>query len=952
MRVSSSYIYSNFIYNQQKILSGLLQVNNQLSSGVKIKFGYENATVYQDVLRLINEKVTLDQVSDNVQKAKTYSDNADAAIASMKKTLESFKVKLTQAANDVHSSTSYAALAKDLEALMFSIRDAANTSINGSFLFSGTNVTQKPFGDDGTYYGNDQLVKAHAGDRVEIAYNIDGWTLANGSDNDYSKRITTNMQLYNQTLLHHRVMSADDPMGTDTPVPITSADTIRDLIGQPDDGKPTYFYLRGTKPDGESFKARIEMTNGATVQDLMDKIGRELGNTNIYKAVEVSLNFLGNIEIKDAKSGRALTDLHIAASDVKTDDVSELGEIENAHVYAFNKSGYSYAKTQDQIASAQDPFDQRLFKFDSTLRKQDSEAVAVKSDTIQSVAGKNVDQINVSVNGVSRGFAVDSSTTIEDLMNEIKTALVADLGGDFDVDLQNGTLAIFDNAASSPDTPIESFVPTKLNAVTITATNGGGEKVLAFSASDALAYDRARFEKSGATLTSTISQISRADGSYASAATELKATSGSGALDERRLHLEALDVNGERKLVEIVLRDVPDEFGRLSTYQVIEPTPGAIYDLYDLNGEKTTASGYQSQALVPYSDGLEVRDETHKGVTYQQIMNVMNIVLGGETPTDGSFGAYNAALDKTRARVDVSMDSLGRFVIKDNTTSESKMQISLYDADTDRFDDYSLTSDKTILQTYTGVKGEQGWTLKETRLDKPLSEVFGFNFSGALVLSGTNTNGAAVSATLSQTDTLANLQAAIDNTFGDGQGNGGFIVEVADGRLIFRDNANINATQASVNFLFQDAQTNLNVSKSPAFTFAANNALTIDQPRVDLFGQLTEAIEAVKIGMTRPDGDSSTGARNVGIQNAIYVVDHLLDHLNRIHTDVGSVGSALQLTYEKSEMITLNVKTLKSTALDADAGEALVKMNQLSLSYQALLSTLSRIQSMSLVNYL
>ncbi|MDR0665182.1 MAG: hypothetical protein LBF86_06645 [Helicobacteraceae bacterium] len=952
MRVSSSYIYSNFILNQQRSLSGLLSVNNQMTSGLKIKFGYEETTIYQDALRLINEQNELAQISDNAQKAKTHSDNSDVAIASMKKSLEAFKVKLVQAANDVHSTTSYAALASDLEALMFSIRDTANTSINGVFLFSGTNVKQKPFGEDGTYYGNDQIVKAQVGDRVEIAYNVDGWTLAQGADSDYSKRITTNIQLYNQTLLHHGVMSIDDPMGLDEPVPITTSDTIRDLVGQPDDSKPTYFYLRGSKPDGESFKARIEMTNGASVQDLLDRIGREMGNTSIYQAVEVSLNYLGNIEIKDVKSGRTLTDLHIAASDTKVDDVSELGEIENAHIYAFNKSGYAYARTQDKIASAQDPFDQRLFTFDSVLRRHDDEAIATKNDTVRSAAGENVDQISFSVNGVTHNFAITSSTTIGDMLGEIKAALEADLGGSFDVDLQNGTIAIFDNAASSPSTSPEQFVASKLTAVTITAENTSGEKVLAFSASDALAYDRARFEKQGATLTSTISQTIRADSSYANAATELKAVSGSEALDEKRLHLEITDINGDRKLVEITLRDTPDANGRLSTYQIIEPAAGAIYDLYDPNGEKTTASGYQSQKLVPYADGLETRDETHKGVTYQQLMNVISVALSGATPTDGSFEAYNVALKAAQESVSVSMDSFGRLVVKDNTTSESKMQISLFDADTDRFDDYDLTSDKTILQTYTGAKGEQGWTLKETQTNKALSEVFGFNFSGALVLSGTNMSGAAVSVTLSQNDTLADLQAAIDNTFGDGVGNGGFVAEVIDGRLILRDNAALGTTQTRVEFLFQDAQTDLKVSKSPSFTFAANNALTIDEAKVNLFDQLSEAIEAVRIGMTRPDGNSVEGARNIGVQNAIYAVDHLLDHLNRIHTSVGSTGSALQLTYEKSEMITLNVETLKSSALDTDIGAAMVKFNQLSVSYQTLLATLNRIYSMSLVNYL
>ncbi|MDR2904934.1 MAG: hypothetical protein LBU73_03165 [Helicobacteraceae bacterium] len=952
MRISTSAVYNNFIYNQQVALSGLLKVNNQLTTGLRINFGYEETTIYQDALRLINERETLLQSSDNIKKAQTFSYNTDAAINSMIKTLETFKIKLVQAANDVHSTTSYAALAADLKALMFNIRDMANTSINGSFLFSGTNMKQKPFDESGIYKGNDARITALVGDGVNIAYNIDGWTLMQGIDNDYSRRVTTNLQLFNQTLLHHRVLSKDDPMGLDSPVPITASDTIRDLIGQPDDSKPTYFYLRGSKPDGEAFKSRLEFTNGATVRDLMDQIGRAMGNTNVYQAVEVSLNNLGHIEIKDVKSGRMLTDLHLVASDVKTDDISTLGEIDGAHIFSFIKSGYSYARTQDKVGSAQNYYDERMFDFNTTLRRRDSETSATKYDSVQSVMGENVDNVTITINGVAHNFAVNFYTTIEDLTKGIKSSLEADLGGSFDVGIQNGKIAIFDNVASSPDTDPAYFIHTKLQSVSMEATNSNGEKVLAFSEHDALAYDRARFEKAGANLNSTISQISRVDGSFATGKTELKDISGAEKLDEKRLHLEINGINGERKLVEITLRDVPDANGRLSTYQIIEPQPGAIYDIYDNQGNHTTASGYKTQELVPQTDGLETRDLDHKGVTYQQLMNIMGIAMSGDMPAGNSFADYNAAKDSAAAKVSVELDEIGRFKIRDKTTSESKIQVSLFDADTDNFDTQNKVSDKTILQTFSGAKGEPGWTINEHRTDRTLDQVFGFKFAGNLVLSGTDMNGAAVSVTLTQNSTLADLQAAIDGTFGDGVGNGGFVTEVIDGRLITRDNINTGTSPVQINFLFEQAESDLLMNKSPAFSFAANNVLTIDQPRVNVFAQLEEAISATKMGMTRPDGNSEIGARNMGIQNAIYVVDHLLDHFNRLYTENGSVGMELKVTYEKTELMVLNVKTLKSEVLDADIGEAAVKMNQLSVSYQALLSSLSRIHSMSLVNYL
>jgi flagellar hook-associated protein 3 FlgL len=694
------------------------------------------------------------------------------------------------------------------------------------------------------------------------------------------------------------------------------------------------------------------MTNDATVADLMDKIGRAMGNTSIYQAVDVSLSAMGHIEVKDVKSGRMLTDLHIVASDVQTDDISTLGEITNAHIFSFNQSGYAYARTQDSIATAHDFYDQRVFAFNTTLRRQDSEALASKLDTVQSVMGENVDVINFSVNGTAFNVPINVLTTMENLFGEIKATLDNELSGNFDVGLHNGKLVIFDNNASGPSIPDELKITTNLQSVIITAANTNDEKVLAFNVADATGYDRARFEKDGAVFVAGVSQTARSDSSYATAATELKDTSRSERMDEQRLHLEFNDINGERKLLEITLRDVPDEFGRLSTYQIIEPAEGAIYDLYDPNGEPTTASGYQTQKLIPYENGLETRNETHNGVTYQQIMNVMTLALADNLPQGASFDDYNNALATAEKDVNITMDNIGRIIVKDLTTSESNMQISLFDADTDRFDDYALVSDKTALQSYWGIKGEQGWTLNDTRANKPLSEAFDLNFTGNLVMSGTDIYGNAVTATLNSDATLEEFMATLDNTFGDGVGNGGFVVDIMGDRVIVRDNTNLDSTPVQINLLFEDTQTDLAVSKSPNWTFASNNALTIDEPRVNLFDQLSEAIEAVRTGITRPDGNSEVETRNIGIQNAIYAVDHLIDHLNRVHTKNGSVSTALELTYEKSEMLTLNVNTLKSMVLDADIGEVVVGMNRAMLSYQAMLSTINKIAQLSLVNYL
>ena len=111
------------------------------------------------------------------------------------------------------------------------------------------------------------------------------------------------------------------------------------------------------------------------------------------------------------------------------------------------------------------------------------------------------------------------------------------------------------------------------------------------------------------------------------------------------------------------------------------------------------------------------------------------------------------------------------------------------------------------------------------------------------------------------------------------------------------------------------------------------------------------AIDAVDTGKTRASDDGSD-PRNIGIQNAITAIDHVLDHLSIKHSDVVATSNEFKLTQDRAESLKINVKTVKSEVLDTDIAEAYLELSQRVLSYQAMMSTVSKINGMSLVNYL
>ena len=64
------------------------------------------------------------------------------------------------------------------------------------------------------------------------------------------------------------------------------------------------------------------------------------------------------------------------------------------------------------------------------------------------------------------------------------------------------------------------------------------------------------------------------------------------------------------------------------------------------------------------------------------------------------------------------------------------------------------------------------------------------------------------------------------------------------------------------------------------------------------------------------------------------------------------MSNSLNYAVERSETLKINVQTLRSEILDTDIGEATVKLNQLSLNFQAMLASIAKVQNLSLVNYL
>ncbi len=691
MRVTFGSKYNQMNNYQNALQNKINDANTQIASGLKIRYGYQNSDINNQNLKFQYEENTLDQGIDVAQNAHTSTLNTDKALQEFSKTMEAFKTKLIQSANDVHSETSRAAIANDLERLKEHMMNVANTSIGGEFLFGGSKVDRPPIDSNGKYHGNGEDLNALISSDNLVPYNISGQDLFLGADKDKHKLITTNIKLLNQNKLHPDVMDALEHSSLPEEVFIKPSDTLRELIGD-NDKDPTndpkeFFYLQGVRPDGSSFKEKFALSkayqnkeSATKVSDLLDKIAHAYGNTSQNKVVDVSLNNWGQIEIKNLTPGSENLDFHLISSDGDFDDLDALRS-SGKRVTEYVKSAFVTDRSLSQVKAVPNMYNPKTLEIPSVFVTKDN-VLANKNTKLSEIFGDKVKTLKINASRLDDESAIKipnlpvyldipilldvKNSTIKDLKDAIKERF----NNEVDVEIAtNGRLRIIDN--SSNQSPI---------SLALSTLDTKGLEVAGIPTNNASEYQKTYFNKEGAKLESNVAQT--AQNGAANGSTKLSEAA-KGSLENSVFNMKLNDVNGLFLEAQINL----DNNGAF-----LSLPNGVKIPLYD----PTTAD---IQASKPNE------------VTYRQLMDAMSIALNysntdhaiyqqiSDNPTSKeSKERFIELLKQAKDNLSVNLNEEGKVIIQDNMHSNTKMQFMLFDKNANDFSQNALHSDKPSLK--------------------------------------------------------------------------------------------------------------------------------------------------------------------------------------------------------------------------------------------------------------
>ena len=566
MRVTSGMYYESLYGTKNNQLqSRLFDVNKQIASGLSIQYASDDIATFTETMRLDNEMAVLNQIKTSTESGYKLSNQTDVVMNEFDNTMGDIRTLLVNAANGTHSDQSLDAIADELRVLEDHLKNLANTSINGQYLFSGTAVDIKPISASGEYMGNDEPLKSFLGSNVQQQYNMTGADLFLGEEVLTRRTVTTNVVQTNLSKQFDYETRKDN--GTD-PTSIRASDTVRDLMGDTDSlvdsvNAKNHFYLSGSKSDGTAFNKQISLTDDATIEEFLDIIGQAYGNTPNLDMVNVSLNTSGQIVIEDKIKGSSKLEFHL------------IGAVD-----------YDQADGNDDA--------------------------------------------NV--------------TNIKDL----------DSGEMNFSTIMNGT-----STAANSNLYIKEFIKSPYASVEANNIRG-------------LLNDNTQFTKNSTKLTSSIPQIVRDGNTFATASTKI-----SDVADISKGNVDSTDDTLDGNSFRLVGKNI---YGKDYDVKIDYASSGTTFSL-DSDGDGNYDNGTYDIYDMGVIRGATDADE----MTYQQLMDVMNMVITDVLPVDASVEEYDKAIASSKFSGNTYLTYDGKIEFGEMNTSDTKATTALYDLNSGDF---------------------------------------------------------------------------------------------------------------------------------------------------------------------------------------------------------------------------------------------------------------------------
>jgi flagellar hook-associated protein 3 FlgL len=229
-RITSNMISRSVLNDLNDVSQRLAKTQQQMSSGKQITRASDDPYGASRALTLRSDISGTQQYQRNVSEATAWQDVTDAALSKITDALHRAHELAVQGATDSAGPAARNAAAAEIDQLIASVKQEANASYGGRYVFSGTSTNVRPYDVNGgdAYSGNTGVVAREIGPGVSVQVNVLGSTVLGGGQAANDGKLLDLLRDISDHLKSGTVADANTLRTTD----LAGLDTNLDAISQ------------------------------------------------------------------------------------------------------------------------------------------------------------------------------------------------------------------------------------------------------------------------------------------------------------------------------------------------------------------------------------------------------------------------------------------------------------------------------------------------------------------------------------------------------------------------------------------------------------------------------------------------------------------------------------------------------------------------------------------------
>jgi flagellar hook-associated protein 3 FlgL len=227
-RITNQMISRSVLSDLNDVSNRLAKTQQKMSSGKQITRASDDPYGTSRALTLRGELAGTQQYQRNVSEATAWQDVTDSALATMSDALRRARELALQGASDGAGAAARTAAAQEIDQLIESVKQSANASYSGHYVFSGTATSTPPYAVGGTdaYAGDGGLVAREIGPGVSVQVNVLGSAVLGSGQGAADGKLLNVLRDISQHLKSGTTVDANTLRTTDLKGLDTSLDTI------------------------------------------------------------------------------------------------------------------------------------------------------------------------------------------------------------------------------------------------------------------------------------------------------------------------------------------------------------------------------------------------------------------------------------------------------------------------------------------------------------------------------------------------------------------------------------------------------------------------------------------------------------------------------------------------------------------------------------------------------